>query len=101
MAKQSSDESESESEPEVKDRAGSREEPSVSHESPAHGSETEEQSEIKPDGEEKTEASVYTEQDLTEEGTVKRHKIKFPKAITSISLIMYINYWIFFLQLIN
>lgn len=69
MAKQSSDESEPESEPEsTEDKSKTQEEPSVSNENPAKHVETEEQNEIKPDGDEETEASVYTEQDLTEEG---------------------------------
>ena len=71
MAKQSSDESEPESEPETtEDKSITQEEPSVSNENPAKDIETEEQNEIKPDEDEEREASVYTEQDLTEEGTV-------------------------------
>ena len=50
-------------------KSNTQEEPSVSNENPAKDIETEEQDEIKPDEDEETEASVYTEQDLTEEGT--------------------------------
>ena len=71
MAKQSSDESEPDSEPETtEDKTVTQEEPSVSNENPAKDIEAEEQYEIKPDEDEETEASVYTEQDLTEEGIV-------------------------------
>ena len=69
MSKQSSDEPDPESEPEAKeDKLESSEKPSVSHETPPHGNETEEQSQNKPDTEGDAEATVYTEQDLTEEG---------------------------------
>ena len=72
MAKQSSDESEPESEPEIKkEKSETREEPSLSNENPPKDIKTEEQNEIKPDGDEGVEASIYTEQDLTEEGVVE------------------------------
>lgn len=71
MAKQSSDESEPESEPEIKeDKSKTKDDPSVSNENPPNDNETEEQNEIKPDEAGETEASVYTEQDLTEEGVI-------------------------------
>ena len=75
MASQSTDEiveSEAESEPEIKeDKSETSEGPSISHENPPHDDETketEEQDQIQPDEEGEKEASVYTEQDLTEEG---------------------------------
>lgn len=72
MAKQSLDESEAESVPEIKkEKSETREEPSLPNENPPKDIKTEEQNEIEPARDEGVEASIYTEQDLTEEGVVE------------------------------